>query len=191
MTEAARCPWPGDDPLLVAYHDTEWGVPVRDEAGLFEALTLESAQAGLSWRTVLARRSGYRRAFAGFDADVVAGFGPEDVAVLLDDPGIIRHRGKIEATVHNARLVVDLRRSGGLAALVWDRVGGRPVVRRPSTATDVPATDPIGDGLAADLGAAGFRFVGPTTAHAFCQAVGVIDDHLAGCPAPAGRDSAR
>ncbi|MEX1280884.1 MAG: DNA-3-methyladenine glycosylase I [Acidimicrobiia bacterium] len=191
MAEPSRCAWPGDDPLLVAYHDTEWGVPVRDETGLFEALTLESAQAGLSWRTVLARRAGYRQAFAGFDADAVAAFGPDDVERLLADPGIIRHRGKVEATVHNARAVVDLRRSGGLAALVWDRVDGRTVVRRPPTAAGVPATDPLGDALAIDLAAAGFRFVGPTTAYAYCQAVGVIDDHLAGCPAPAGRDSGR
>lgn len=191
MAEPGRCGWPGDDPLLVAYHDTEWGVPVRDEPGLFEALTLESAQSGLSWRTVLARRSGYRRAFLGFDADAVAAFGPDDVERLLADPGIIRHRGKIEATVHNARAVVDLRPAGGLVALVWDRVGGRPRVRRPPSSDDVPATDPLGDALAADLRAAGFRFVGPTTAYAFCQAVGVVDDHLVGCPAPAGRRSGR
>lgn len=176
-----RCTWPGDDPLLVDYHDSEWGVPVTTEAGLFEALTLESAQAGLSWRTVLARRDGYRTAFAGFDADVVAGFTEADVERLVADPGIIRHRGKIEATVHNARSVVGLRPSGGLTGLCWhDR---EPFHRRPGHPSEVPATDPIGDELASALVAAGFRFVGPTTAYAFCQAVGIVDDHLVGCPA--------
>lgn len=176
-----RCPWPGDDPLLVEYHDDEWGVPVRDEAGLFEALTLESAQSGLSWRTVLARREGYREAFAGFDADIVAGFTAADIDRLLADPGIIRHRGKIEATVHNAARVVALRRHGGFPGLCW---GGRPpFVRAPAHPREVPATDPIGDRLARTLRDAGFRFVGPTTAYAFCQAVGIVDDHLADCPA--------
>lgn len=180
-----RCAWPGDDPLLVEYHDDEWGVPVRDEAGLFEALTLESAQAGLSWRTVLARRAGYRAAFAGFDAEAVAAFDVADVARLLTDDGIIRHRGKIEATIHNAGRVLALRADGGLPALVWDRPDV-PFVRRPTTVAGVPATDPIGDAVARDLRHAGFRFVGPTTAYAFCQAVGLVDDHEAGCFRAAG-----
>lgn len=177
---AERCSWPGDDPLLVAYHDEEWGVPVHDEAGLFEALTLESAQSGLSWRTVLARREGYRSAFAGFDPTAVAAFGPEDVDRLLADEGIIRHRGKIEATIHNAGRVLDLRAAGGLSSLLWDRPGV-PLTRRPASAAAIPATDPIGDAVAHDLRRAGFRFVGPTTAYALCQAVGLVDDHEAGC----------
>lgn len=179
-----RCAWPGDDPLLVAYHDEEWGVPVRDEPGLFEALTLESAQSGLSWRTVLARRDGYRAAFSGFDADRVAAFTAADVDRLLADPGIIRHRGKIEATIHNAGRVVALRSSGGLPALCWD--GRPPFIRAPASPDEVPATDPIGDRVHAALADAGFRFVGPTTAYAFCQAVGIVDDHLVGCPAGSG-----
>ncbi len=180
-----RCPWPGDDPLLVAYHDEEWGVPVHDEVRLFEALTLESAQSGLSWRTVLARREGYRAAFAGFDAEVVADFSGRDVDRLLADPGIIRHRGKIESTIHNAGRVVALRARGGLAELCWG--GAEPFVRAPARAADVPATDPIGDRLARSLKVEGFRFVGPTTAYALCQAVGIVDDHLAGCPAASSR----
>jgi DNA-3-methyladenine glycosylase I len=179
-----RCAWPGDDPLLVAYHDEEWGVPVRGESGLFEALTLESAQSGLSWRTVLARRDGYRAAFLGFDADRVADFSGADVDRLLSDPGIIRHRGKIEATIHNARRVVAIRDHGGLTTLCWD--GHDPFVRAPAAPEEVPTTDPIGDQLATRLRGAGFRFVGPTTAYAFCQAVGIVDDHLAGCPAGTG-----
>jgi DNA-3-methyladenine glycosylase I len=179
-----RCAWPGDDPLLVAYHDEEWGVPLRGESELFEALTLESAQSGLSWRTVLARREGYRSAFLGFDADRVADFSAADVDRLLEDPGIIRHRGKVEATIHNARRVVAVRDHGGLATLCWD--GHDPFVRAPAVPGEVPATDPIGDRLATRLRAAGFRFVGPTTAYAFCQAVGIVDDHLAGCPAGTG-----
>lgn len=178
------CAWRGEDPLMADYHDREWGVPSRDEADLFEVLTLEGAQSGLSWLTVLRRRQGYRRAFAGFDPEVVAGFGEAEVRALLEDAGIIRHRGKIESTIDNAAKVVELRDTGGLAAFVWDVVDDEPFVRRPDAPAGVPATDPIGDELSRRLRAAGFRFVGPTTAYAFCQAAGLVDDHLADCPAP-------
>ena len=183
MAEPPRCPWTADDPLLIEYHDREWGVPVRHETGLFEALTLEGAQAGLSWRTVLTKRDGYRRAFAGFDAEEVAAFGPSDVVRLLDDPGIIRHRGKVESTISNAARVVALRERGGLPGLVWEAVGGQPLDRAPTSGADVPSTHPIGDALAVELRRDGFRFVGPTTVYAFCQAVGVVNDHLVGCVA--------
>ncbi len=177
------CTWRGDDPLMAAYHDEEWGIPTHGEAELFEMLTLEGAQAGLSWHTILHRREGYRSAFQGFDAEVVATFDDSKVTELLADPGIIRHRGKIESTIANASRVLELRDSGGLDAFVWDVVGGTPFVRRPRSTAEVPATDARGDELSKRLRSAGFRFVGPTTAYAFCQAAGLVDDHLDGCPA--------
>jgi DNA-3-methyladenine glycosylase I len=174
-----RCAWAESDPLLRDYHDAEWGVPVHDDAALFELLTLEGAQAGLSWLTILRKREGYRRAFAGFDPARVARFGEGDVARLLADPGIVRHRGKIEATVANARAVLAVQEElGSLDALVWPFVDGAPVVNRSG---HVPAETPVSRALSKELRRRGFRFVGPTTAYAFMQAAGLVDDHAPDC----------
>jgi DNA-3-methyladenine glycosylase I len=179
-TSRPRCAWARGD-LDVAYHDREWGVPVRDDRRLFELLTLEGAQAGLSWSTILRKRAGYRRAFAGFDPRRVARFGAADVRRLLADPGIVRHRGKIEATIANARAVLAMRSDGpSLSDLFWAHAPPpRPAPRQ--TFDDLPATTPESTALAKALKARGFRFVGPTTAYAAMQACGLVDDHLAGC----------
>ncbi|MAM74710.1 DNA-3-methyladenine glycosylase I [uncultured Tistrella sp.] len=181
--EDGICPWCGTDPLYRAYHDTEWGVPVRDERPLFEMLVLESFQSGLSWITILRRREGFRRAFAGFDPDILARFGPADVDRLLADPGIIRHRGKIEATVANARAALALRDSGpGLAAFLWAAVDGQPLTNHFTTGTEVPGKTALSDALARRLKQAGFRHLGSTTVYAFMQAAGLVNDHLTTCP---------
>lgn len=175
----ARCPW-ATSPDYVRYHDEEWGRPVRDERGLFERLSLEAFQSGLSWLTILRKRDGFRSAFAGFDPEAVAAFDDSDVDRLLADAAIVRNRAKVLATVGNARAVVALREDGGLAELVWRHRGeaGRP---RPLDLTDVPATTPASVALARALKAAGLVFVGPTTAYAAMQACGLVDDHLAAC----------
>jgi DNA-3-methyladenine glycosylase I len=174
-----RCAWAESDPLLAAYHDEEWGVPVHDDVALFELLTLEGAQAGLSWLTVLRKRDGYRRAFAGFDPAAVARLGGADVGRLLADPGIIRHRGKIEATIANAHAVLAVQEElGSLDTLVWSFVDGTPVVNRSGS---VPAETPTSRALSKELRRRGFRFVGPTTAYAFMQAAGLADDHAPTC----------
>jgi DNA-3-methyladenine glycosylase I len=175
-----RCFGTGD-PLMEAYHDEEWGLPVHGEAALFERLALEGFQSGLSWAIVLRKRPGFRAAFADFDPVAVAGFGDDDVARLLADPGIVRNRLKIEATLRNARALVALHESGRtLDEVVWAH---RPAEARPRPATwaDVPSTSPESVALARELKSLGFRFVGPTTAYASMQACGVVDDHLAGC----------
>ena len=179
-----RCPWAGSDPLYVAYHDTEWGRPEHDERRLFELLTLEGAQAGLSWITILRKRGGYRRAFAGFDPQRVAGFDADRVERLLSDPGIVRHRGKIESTINNARRILALWDSGRtLNELVWSLVDGQPVVNAWSALTQVPASTPVSQALSRTLKKGGFRFVGATTCYAFMQAAGLVNDHLVSCPA--------
>jgi DNA-3-methyladenine glycosylase I len=179
----SRCEWTGSDPLLVAYHDDEWGTPVDDDRRLFEMLSLEGFQAGLSWLTILRKREAFRDAFAGFDPAVVAGFDQDDVARLLADAGIVRHRGKIEATVGNARALLDLcRREGTFRDYLRRRVPPPPR-RQPPTATlvDLPATTPVSNALSRELRDRGFRFVGPTIVYSFMQAVGLVDDHLPGC----------
>ena len=181
-----RCPWAGTDPLMIAYHDDEWGVPTRDEAGLFELLTLEGAQAGLSWSTILHRREGYRRAFAGFDADVVAGFGEADVRELLGDAGIIRHERKIRSTITNAGVVVGLRSEGGLSELLWSYVDGRPIVNHYAGPGELPASTPLSVQISRDLRRRGFSFVGGTTVYSLLQAAGLVDDHLDTCFRRAG-----
>ncbi|MBW9210920.1 DNA-3-methyladenine glycosylase I [Mumia sp. zg.B53] len=173
----ARCAWAESSDEMRAYHDTEWGRPVRDERGLFERLTLEAFQSGLSWAIVLRKRPRFREVFAGFDAEVVAAYDTARVAALLSDVGIIRNRAKVEATIANARAIRAL--DGGFADLVWSFAPEpRP---RPLSMTDVPAVTPESTALAAGLKRQGFRFVGPTTAYAMMQAVGMVDDHLAGC----------
>lgn len=180
---SGRCPWAGTDPLYVAYHDDEWGVPLHDDRRLFEMITLEGAQAGLSWLTVLRKRPGYRRSFAGFDAARVARFDTRRVERLMDDPSIIRNRRKIESTVSNARAVLDLRdEAGSLDAWLWGFVDGRPIVNRWRRMDQVPAETDLSRRLSRELKDRGFRFVGPTIVYAFMQAVGMVNDHLVGCP---------
>jgi len=174
----ARPPWAVADPLLRAYYDTEWGMPVRDERGLFERLVLEGFQSGLSWRTILRKRDAFRVAFRGFDPDAVAAFGPADVERLLADPGIIRNRAKIQAAIGNAAATVRLRGEGGLAALVWSfQPAATPA---PRTVAEVPTSSPESLALSQALRRRGFAFVGPTTMHALMEAVGIIDTHLVG-----------
>jgi DNA-3-methyladenine glycosylase I len=174
----ARCGW-GGTPDYVAYHDGEWGRPVRTDDGLFERMSLEAFQSGLSWLTILRKREAFRAAFAGFEIDAVAGFGPADVDRLLADAGIVRNRAKIEAAIANARAAQQV--PAGLAALLWSFApdpAGRP---RPQRLADVPATSPDSVSMAKALRKLGFRFVGPTTAYALMQATGMVDDHVAGC----------
>ncbi|TNC33229.1 DNA-3-methyladenine glycosylase I [Mumia zhuanghuii] len=173
----ARCPWGESSDEMRTYHDTEWGRPVRDERGLFERLTLEAFQSGLSWAIVLRKRPRFREVFAGFDAEVVAAYDGARVTELLEDAGIIRTRLKIEATIANAAAVRAL--DGGFADLVWSFAP--PARPRPASFSDVPAVTPESKALAAALKRHGFVFVGPTTAYALMQATGMVDDHLAGC----------
>jgi DNA-3-methyladenine glycosylase I len=173
-----RCGWAAGDELA-AYHDEEWGRPVTDERGLYEKLCLEAFQSGLSWITILRKREGFRAAFAGFDPDAVARFGPRDVERLMGDATIVRNRAKIDAAIANAGAVVALREEGGLPALAWSfRVDAR---RAPGKLGDLPASTPESTALAKELKRRGFRFVGPTTAYALMQACGLVNDHVAGC----------
>lgn len=174
-----RCPWGSGAGVLQDYHDTEWGVPVTGEAGLFERLCLEGFQSGLSWLTVLNKRDRFREVFHGFDPDAVAAMGTTDVDRLLTDPGIIRHRGKIEATLRNARATVALRADGGLEALVERHLPDQ--TPRPETTAELPTTSPESVALSRALKKAGFAFVGPTTVFATMEATGLVDTHLLGC----------
>ena len=182
MGTLKRCPWADGDPLMAEYHDQEWGRPVHDDRVLFEFLTLEGAQAGLSWLTVLRKRERYRELFHGFDPQRVVRMTPRALERVLSDPGIIRHRGKIESVVSNARAVIEIQRTeGSFDAFVWSFVGGKPIVRRPRTPADVPSSTPESDALAAALKKRGFRFVGTTICYAFMQATGMVNDHLVSC----------
>jgi len=174
----ARPPWAASDPLLQEYYDTEWGMPVRDERGLFERLSLEAFQSGLSWATILRKRENFRVAFEGFDPDRVAGYGDRDVQRLLGDAGIIRNRAKIEATVRNAAATVSLRAEGGLPRLIWSFQPARTPA--PRSLAEVPTTSPESVAMAKELKRRGFSFVGPTTAFALMEAVGIVDTHLVG-----------
>lgn len=178
----ARCTWCGQDPLYVEYHDSEWGVPVRDERELFERLILEGAQAGLAWITILRKRDGYRRAFAGFDAQRIARYDEDDRARLMADTGIVRNRLKIDATIGNARALLALHERGGsLSDLLWDAVGGQPMVNHWRRLGDCPSSTPLSDQLSKELARLGFRFVGSTIVYAWMQSVGVVNDHLVDC----------
>jgi DNA-3-methyladenine glycosylase I len=180
--EPERCPWCGTDPLYVAYHDEEWGVPVHDDRRLFEFLVLEGAQAGLSWFTILKRREGYRQAFAGFDPKRVAAFGEADVARLLSDPGIVRNRAKVASAINNARAFLAIQKEfGSFAAFQWDFVGGAPIVNAWRSLEEVPARTEISDRLSKALKQRGFSFVGSTICYAHMQAVGMVSDHLVSC----------
>jgi DNA-3-methyladenine glycosylase I len=178
-----RCEWvPLDQPVYLAYHDEEWGVPVHDDARLFEMLTLEGAQAGLSWSTILNKRQGYRSAFAGFDPAKVARFTPAKVDRLLQDPSIVRNRLKVESTVNNAARVREVQRElGSLDAYLWSFVGGEPLVRRFKALGDIPAETAESKAISKDLKKRGFRFVGPTVCYAFMQACGLVNAHVASC----------
>jgi DNA-3-methyladenine glycosylase I len=178
-----RCGWvPADQPLYLAYHDVEWGVPVHDDQRLFEMLTLEGAQAGLSWSTILNKREGYRRAFAGFDPAKVARFTPSKVERLLQDPGIVRNRMKVESAVNNARRVSEVRRElGSLEGYLWSFVGGEPIVGRFRKLGDIPAETAESKAMSKDLKKRGFAFVGPTVCYAFMQACGLVNDHVRSC----------
>jgi DNA-3-methyladenine glycosylase I len=190
VVTGTRC-WGDGDPLFERYHDEEWGFPVLDERGLFEKLTLEAFQSGLSWRTILAKRDAFRAAFARFDPDAVASFSDADVARLLADPGIVRNRAKIEATLANARAAVGLRATGEpLEALIRAHAPSTPE-RPPASWADVPTTVLETVALARELKRRGFRFVGPTTLYALMQACGLVDDHLAGCPVRPAVEEAR
>jgi DNA-3-methyladenine glycosylase I len=178
-----RCPWPSDgDARMLAYHDTEWGVPCRDDRVLFEFLVLESFQAGLSWRTVLHKRENFRKAFAGFDPRKIATFGEEDVARLLGDAGCIRSRAKIAAAIHNAGKFLEIQREfGSFAEYQWGFVGGKPIVHKIRREGDYPVTIPEAHTFAKDLKARGFKFLGPTTLYAHMQGVGMVNDHMVTC----------
>jgi DNA-3-methyladenine glycosylase I len=174
-----RCEWvPDADPAYVRYHDEEWGVPSRDDRHLFEMLTLEGAQAGLSWSTILRKREGYRKAFAGFDAEQVARFNKRDVERLLADPGIVRNRLKVESTVNNAKRVLEL---DSLSEYLWSFVDGAPLVARWRSLGELPAETAESRAMSKDLKGRGFRFVGPTVCYAFMQACGLVNDHVVGC----------
>jgi DNA-3-methyladenine glycosylase I len=174
-----RCAWaPEGDPAYLAYHDDEWGAPSHDERHLFEMLTLEGAQAGLSWSTILHKREGYRRAFANFDAEKVARFTKRDVERLLGDPGIVRNRLKVESTVNNAKRVLELE---SLHEYLWGFVGGSPIVNHWRALGDIPAETAESRAMSKDMKRRGFRFVGPTVCHAFMQATGLVNDHVVGC----------
>ncbi len=180
--EKRRCAWPGDNPLLIQYHDTEWGRPIHSDRQHFEFLILEAAQAGLSWLTVLKRREGYRKAFADFDPRKVAKFDKKKLHQLLQDPRIIRNRLKIEAAIHNASLFLEVQKEfGSFDKYIWNFVGGKPIVHTRPTGKSIPATSKESDALSADLKKRGFKFVGSTVIYAHMQAVGMVDDHLDFC----------
>ena len=188
----ARCAWAGSTPDYLAYHDTEWGVPVHGEQALYERLTLEAFQSGLAWITILRKREGFRSAFAGFDPEAVAAFGEEDRARLMADTGIVRNRLKVDAAIHNAGAVLALRERGGLDEFIWSHAPAHHTP--PATTEQLRATSPESVALAKALKKAGFVFVGPTTMYAAMQACGLVDDHLAGChraAAVAGRGRVR
>ena len=172
-----RCAWADGSAAMAAYHDEEWGVPSRDERHLFELLTLEGAQAGLSGSTIVAKRDGYRRAFVAFDPEAVAAFGPNDVERLLADPSIVRNRLKVESTIANARAILD----GGFADLVWSFVGGEPRQNRWTSLSEVPAETEESRAMSKELKRRGFRFVGPTVCYSFMQAAGLVNDHVTSC----------
>lgn len=190
--ELVRCPWCGSSDALIAYHDREWGVPSSDERHLFEMLILEGQQAGLSWLTILNKREGYRRAFAGFDPEAMARFGDADVERLRQDSGIVRNRRKIEAAVGNARAFLELRAAvGSFSDWAWGFVDGRPVVNRPRFMEDVPTETHTSRKLSCELRRYGFRYVGPTICYAWMQAVGLVDDHFADCWVARAADTGR
>ncbi len=182
MPKKKRCPWPGDNELMIRYHDEEWGRVIHSDRQHFEFLILEAAQAGLSWLTVLKRREGYRRAFCDFDPVKVARFGKKDVSRLMKDTGIIRNRLKIEAVIHNAPLFLEVQKEfGSFDAYAWQFVGGKPIINKHRSLKTLPATSKESDAFSKDLKRRGFKFVGSTVIYAHMQAVGMINDHFVDC----------
>ncbi len=177
-----RCPWAGEDPLYVRYHDEEWGVPKTDDRALFEKLVLEGFQAGLSWITILRKREHFRQVFDGFEPAKIVRYGDRKIEALMADAGIVRNRLKIEATIDNARAYLALTEQECLAGLVWGIAGGAPVQNRFASMGEVPPETVVSKAISQALKARGFRFVGPTTVYAFMQACGLVNDHLTGCP---------
>jgi len=178
-----RCTWCGTDPIYVAYHDTEWGVPEYDSRALWEKLILDGFQAGLSWITILKKRDNFRKAFEGFDPEVIATWGEVEVARLVQDTGIIRHRGKIEATIKNARAWCEVEGKDGFDQFLWRYVDGVPLQNSFKTMAEVPPSTPLSEQVSKDLKKAGFGFCGPTIVYAFMEATGLVNDHLTTCPA--------
>jgi len=181
MSEPSRCGWAGPQPIYIAYHDEEWGVPRADDRLLLEKLTLEGFQAGLSWITILNKRARFREVFDNFDAEKVARYGERKIESLLADAGIIRHRGKIEAAISNAKVYLELRERISLSAFLWDFVDGTPVQNSFARLENIPAQTEVSKAMAKALKMEGFRFCGPTTVYAFMQSVGMVNDHLVGC----------
>ncbi|HEX9020059.1 MAG TPA: DNA-3-methyladenine glycosylase I [Nitrospirota bacterium] len=180
--EVKRCPWPSDDPLMIAYHDTEWGVPLHDDRTLYEFMILDGAQAGLSWSTVLRKRENFRKAFHGFDPKIVARYTKKDVRRLLKDDGIIRNRLKIESAIANAKMFLEIQKEfGSFDAYIWQFTGGRTLQHRLRRLSKIPATSKESDAMSKDLKKRGFKFVGSTICYAFMQAAGMINDHLIDC----------
>jgi DNA-3-methyladenine glycosylase I len=178
----ARCPWPGEDPLYVAYHDEEWGVPEYDDRALFEKLILDGFQAGLSWITILRKRDNFRKAFDDFDPHKIARYDARKIDALMNDAGIVRNRAKIEGAVASAKAYLAIMEEGpGFSKLLWDMVGGRPRVNAFKTTAGVPASTPLSIAISRELSSRGFKFVGPTIVYAFMQATGMVNDHLASC----------
>ncbi|MFA5580439.1 MAG: DNA-3-methyladenine glycosylase I [Paracoccaceae bacterium] len=177
-----RCGWVGNSDIYIDYHDHEWGVPLHDGRALFEMLILEGFQAGLSWITILNKRAAFRDAFAGFDPDIIAEWGPDHVEKLLQNPGIVRHRGKIEGAITGARAWQRIEADQGFARFIWAFVDGVPIQNRFASLADVPAKTPVSERMAKGLKAEGFKFCGPTITYAFMQAVGMVNDHLITCP---------
>ncbi len=177
-----RCPWPSDDPFYVAYHDDEWGVPEYDDRALFEKLILDGFQAGLSWITILRKRDNFRNAFDNFEPNKIAKYDARKIAALMNDPGIVRNRQKIEGAVASAKAYLKIMEEGpGFSKLLWSYVGDRPKVNTFKTTASVPAATPISIAISKDMSARGFKFVGPTIVYAFMQAVGMVNDHLVSC----------
>jgi DNA-3-methyladenine glycosylase I len=181
--EIKRCPWPGTDPLYVAYHDEEWGVPEHDDRALYEKLVLDGFQAGLSWITILRKREAFRTAFAGFVPEKVARFNSKKIEALMRDEGIVRNRAKIEGAIASARAWLRMMEHGaGFGSHLWDFVDGKPIVNRYRAITEVPAETELSRTIAKDLKSRGFKFCGPTIVYAFMQATGMVNDHLTSCP---------
>jgi DNA-3-methyladenine glycosylase I len=177
-----RCPWPGTDPLYVAYHDEEWGVPERDDRALYEKLVLDGFQAGLSWITILRKREAFRRAFDGFAPEQIARYSNKKVEARMQDAGVVHNRRKIEGAIASARAWLEIMEHGaGFGPYLWDFVGGKPIVNRHKRMADIPAETELSRALSKDLKARGFKFCGPTIIYAFMQATGMVNDHLTGC----------
>ena len=178
-----RCPWPGTDPLYIAYHDAEWGVPEREDRALYEKLVLDGFQAGLSWITILRKREAFRRAFDGFAPEKIARYSKKKIEALMRDEGIVRNRLKIEGAIQSARAWLEMMEQGeGFAPYLWDFVDGKPIVNRHKTIAEIPAETELSRAVSTDLKARGFKFCGPTIIYAFMQATGMVNDHLLLCP---------